>query len=28
LPGHVRAFLYDPFGNRIEILKPIGEGAR
>ncbi|AMS29103.1 MAG TPA: glyoxalase [Hyphomonadaceae bacterium] len=25
LPGHVRAFLYDPFGNRIEILKPIGE---
>jgi YD repeat-containing protein len=27
LPGHVRAFLYDPFGNRIEILKPIGEGA-
>lgn len=23
LPGHVRAFLYDPFGNRIEILKPL-----
>jgi len=23
LPGHVRAFLYDPFGNRIEILKPM-----
>ena len=27
LPGHVRAFLYDPFGNRIEILKPIEAGA-
>jgi catechol 2,3-dioxygenase-like lactoylglutathione lyase family enzyme len=27
LPGHVRAFLYDPFGNRIEVLKPMGEGA-
>jgi len=27
LPGYVRAFIYDPFGNRIEILKPIGEGA-
>lgn len=27
LPGHVRAFLYDPFGNRIEILKPLGEAA-
>jgi YD repeat-containing protein len=24
LPGHVRAFLYDPFGNRIEILRPNG----
>ena len=23
LAGHVRAFLYDPFGNRIEILKPL-----
>lgn len=23
LEGHVRAFLYDPFGNRIEILKPL-----
>ena len=22
LPGHTRAFIYDPFGNRIEILKP------
>jgi catechol 2,3-dioxygenase-like lactoylglutathione lyase family enzyme len=22
LPGYIRAFLYDPFGNRIEILKP------
>jgi catechol 2,3-dioxygenase-like lactoylglutathione lyase family enzyme len=21
LPGHIRAFLYDPFGNRIEILR-------
>ncbi len=28
LEGHVRAFLYDPFGNRIEILKPLfREGA-
>ena len=28
LPGMVRAFVYDPFGNRIEILKPreTGEG--
>jgi catechol 2,3-dioxygenase-like lactoylglutathione lyase family enzyme len=23
LPDHIRAFLYDPFGNRIEILQPI-----
>jgi catechol 2,3-dioxygenase-like lactoylglutathione lyase family enzyme len=23
LPGHIRAFLYDPFGNRIEILRPV-----
>ncbi len=23
LEGHIRAFLYDPFGNRIEILKPL-----
>lgn len=23
LPGHIRAFLYDPFGNRIEVLQPI-----
>ena len=23
LEGHARAFLYDPFGNRIEILKPL-----
>lgn len=23
LPGHVRAFVYDPFGNRIEILRPV-----
>jgi catechol 2,3-dioxygenase-like lactoylglutathione lyase family enzyme len=21
LPGHIRAFLYDPFGNRIEVLR-------
>jgi catechol 2,3-dioxygenase-like lactoylglutathione lyase family enzyme len=27
LPGHIRAFLYDPFGNRIEVLKPLGERA-
>jgi catechol 2,3-dioxygenase-like lactoylglutathione lyase family enzyme len=24
LPGYVRAFLYDPFGNRVEILRPNG----
>jgi catechol 2,3-dioxygenase-like lactoylglutathione lyase family enzyme len=23
LPGHTRAFLYDPFGNRIEILRAV-----
>jgi catechol 2,3-dioxygenase-like lactoylglutathione lyase family enzyme len=23
LPGHMRAFLYDPFGNRIEILRAV-----
>lgn len=23
LAGHIRAFLYDPFGNRIEILTPL-----
>lgn len=23
LPGHKRAFVYDPFGNRIELLQPI-----
>jgi catechol 2,3-dioxygenase-like lactoylglutathione lyase family enzyme len=23
LPGHIRAFLYDPFGNRIEILRAV-----
>jgi catechol 2,3-dioxygenase-like lactoylglutathione lyase family enzyme len=28
LPGYVRAFLYDPFGNRIEVLKPLGEPAQ
>ncbi len=28
LPGYMRAFLYDPFGNRIEILKPIGATAK
>ena len=26
LEGHTRAFLYDPFGNRIEILKPLETG--
>jgi catechol 2,3-dioxygenase-like lactoylglutathione lyase family enzyme len=24
LPGHTRAFIYDPFGNRIEILRAVG----
>jgi catechol 2,3-dioxygenase-like lactoylglutathione lyase family enzyme len=28
LPGYVRAFLYDPFGNRIEVLKALGEPAQ
>lgn len=27
LPGHIRAFLYDPFGNRIEVLAKLGEAA-
>ena len=27
LPGHVRVFIYDPFGNRLEFLRPVGEGA-
>lgn len=28
LEGYIRAFLYDPFGNRIEILQPVPqEGA-
>jgi catechol 2,3-dioxygenase-like lactoylglutathione lyase family enzyme len=26
LPGHERAFIYDPFGNRLEFLRPV-EGA-
>jgi catechol 2,3-dioxygenase-like lactoylglutathione lyase family enzyme len=27
LPGHIRAFLYDPFGNRIEVLAKLDEVA-
>ena len=27
LPGYERVFIYDPFGNRLEFLKPVGEGA-
>ncbi len=23
LPGHERAFIYDPFGNRLEFLRPL-----
>ena len=23
LPGHVRAFIFDPFGNRLEFLRPL-----
>jgi catechol 2,3-dioxygenase-like lactoylglutathione lyase family enzyme len=26
LPGHIRAFIYDPFGNRIEILRRSSNG--
>jgi catechol 2,3-dioxygenase-like lactoylglutathione lyase family enzyme len=24
LPGHERVFIYDPFGNRLEFLRPLG----
>lgn len=24
LPGHERAFIFDPFGNRLEFLRPVG----
>jgi catechol 2,3-dioxygenase-like lactoylglutathione lyase family enzyme len=24
LPGHDRIYIYDPFGNRLEFLKPLG----
>ena len=24
LPGHERIYIYDPFGNRLEFLKPVG----
>ena len=24
LPGHERVYIYDPFGNRLEFLRPIG----
>jgi catechol 2,3-dioxygenase-like lactoylglutathione lyase family enzyme len=24
LPGHDRVFIFDPFGNRLEFLKPVG----
>ncbi len=27
LPGHERVFIFDPFGNRLEFLKPL-EGGR
>ena len=27
LPGHERVFIYDPFGNRLEFLRSIGEVA-
>jgi hypothetical protein len=27
LPGHERAFIYEPFGNRLEFLRPV-EGAQ
>lgn len=27
LPGHIRAFLYDPFGNRIEILRAVSASS-
>jgi catechol 2,3-dioxygenase-like lactoylglutathione lyase family enzyme len=26
LPGHDRIYIYDPFGNRLEFLKPIAGG--
>ena len=25
LPGHERAFIFDPFGNRLEFLRPVDE---
>jgi catechol 2,3-dioxygenase-like lactoylglutathione lyase family enzyme len=25
LPGHARIYVYDPFGNRLEFLKPLGD---
>ena len=28
LPGHDRVFIFDPFGNRLEFLRPIQEGRR
>ena len=24
LPGHQRAYIFDPFGNRLEFLRPVG----
>ncbi len=27
LPGYIRAFLYDPFGNRIEILRAVSASS-
>jgi len=26
LPGHQRVFIFDPFGNRLEFLRAVGEG--
>ena len=28
LPGYDRAYVADPFGNRIELLEPVARGAR
>jgi len=25
LPGHERVFIFDPFGNRLEFLRPVGD---
>ncbi len=28
LPGHERVFIFDPFGNRLEFLRPVREAAK